>query len=164
MQTRIMIDGMNLALDKGTGVSTYARNLSYELHNMGLGVDVLYGSQSYLGRDNLLREIDFFDPVIERSKTMRILQDVMELSRTILWSSPKVIPQTGTVISKTFSSRMPYADRLWNASSLFGSADAHFYLTGKRKLVRLSDRPDIMHWTYPLPPSGDGHKEHLHPP
>lgn len=158
MQTRIMIDGMNLALDKGTGVSTYARNLSYELHNMGLGVDVLYGSRAYGGRDALLREIDFFDPVTEKSKLERIIHQTTEMARTFLWSSPKAIPRTGKVIAKTFSSRMPYADQLWNASNLFGAADAYFYLTGRRKLVRLSDRPDIMHWTYPLPLQAMGTK------
>jgi len=151
MQTRIMIDGMNLALDKGTGVSTYARNLSYELHNMGLGVDVLYGSRSYGGRDALLREIDFFDPVTEKSKLERILHQTTETARTFLWSSPKTIPRTGKVIAKTFSSRMPYADQLWNASNLFGAADAYFYLTGLRKPVRLAQPPEVMHWTYPLP-------------
>ena len=41
--SRIMIDGRNLGLEKGTGVATYARNLSHELHAMGHGVEVLYG-------------------------------------------------------------------------------------------------------------------------
>ena len=39
--TRILIDGRNLGLEKGTGVATYARNLSYELHEMGHVVEVL---------------------------------------------------------------------------------------------------------------------------
>ena len=29
MKPRVMIDGRNLSLEKGTGVATYARNLSY---------------------------------------------------------------------------------------------------------------------------------------
>jgi hypothetical protein len=45
----IMIDGRNLGLEKGTGVATYARNLSYCLHDMGYGVDVLYGNRAAPG-------------------------------------------------------------------------------------------------------------------
>jgi hypothetical protein len=41
----IMIDGYNLGMEKGTGVATYARNLSYELHNLGFGVSTLYGKK-----------------------------------------------------------------------------------------------------------------------
>ena len=51
----ILIDGYNLGLEKGTGVATYARNLSYELHAMGHEVSVLYGNRGSLNRDELLR-------------------------------------------------------------------------------------------------------------
>ena len=44
--TRVMIDGMNLALEKGTGVATYARGLSQALHAIGKEVHVLYGTRS----------------------------------------------------------------------------------------------------------------------
>ena len=59
--SRILIDGRNLGLEKGTGVATYARNLSYELHAMGHGVEVLYGYGAGPSRNALMREIAFFD-------------------------------------------------------------------------------------------------------
>ena len=58
---RILIDGYNLGLEKGTGVATYARNLSYELGALGHEVDVLYGNRASATRNDLLREIYFFD-------------------------------------------------------------------------------------------------------
>ncbi|MBD3756402.1 MAG: glycosyltransferase family 1 protein, partial [Gammaproteobacteria bacterium] len=56
-----MIDGYNLGLEKGTGVATYARNLSYEIAGLGHEVDVLYGNNASATRNDLLREIYFFD-------------------------------------------------------------------------------------------------------
>ena len=51
---RLLIDGYNLGLEKGTGVATYARNLSYEIGNMGHQLDVLYGNRMNATRDDLL--------------------------------------------------------------------------------------------------------------
>ena len=41
----LLIDGYNLGLEKGTGVATYARNLSYEIANLGHRVSVVYGNE-----------------------------------------------------------------------------------------------------------------------
>ncbi|MXV36054.1 MULTISPECIES: hypothetical protein [unclassified Saccharibacter] len=40
---KIGIDGLNLALSRGTGVATYARVLAATLQGMGAQVDALYG-------------------------------------------------------------------------------------------------------------------------
>ena len=58
---RILIDGYNLSLTKGTGIATYARSLSRNLHQMGHEVDVLYGAENAQDRTDLMREIAFFD-------------------------------------------------------------------------------------------------------
>ena len=54
----ILIDGFNLGLEKGTGVATYARNLSYEIKALGHSVSVLYGNRSAPSRNRLLQEMD----------------------------------------------------------------------------------------------------------
>lgn len=149
---------MNLALDKGTGISTYARNLSYELHNMGLGVDVLYGNRAYKGRDSLLREISFFDPPNDMSFIEKATAFGSDVANLGLLTTPVPVPMTGKIVTKAFSSRLPYADRLWNANNLFRSAEMNFYLSGLRKQVRMKNAPDIMHWTYPLPIKMQGAK------
>ena len=59
--TSIMIDGYNLGLERGTGVATYARNLSYELKALGHSFSVLYGNGAAPSREALLREIAFFE-------------------------------------------------------------------------------------------------------
>ena len=52
----VLIDGYNLRLESGTGIATYARSLSVSLHQLGHGVDILYGTQGSPD-DPLLREI-----------------------------------------------------------------------------------------------------------
>jgi hypothetical protein len=58
---RLMIDGHNLGREKGTGVATYARNLSYCLRDLGCEVEVLYGTKVAPGSSALMKEIGFFD-------------------------------------------------------------------------------------------------------
>ena len=64
---RIFIDGFNLSLTQGTGVATYARNLSFGLRDLGAEVGVLYGTKSStVSMNSLIREIAFFDPLVGR--------------------------------------------------------------------------------------------------
>ncbi len=58
---KVAIDGFNLALEMGTGVATYGRNLSYCLHNLGHEVHALYGKKATAGEDALMQEVAFFD-------------------------------------------------------------------------------------------------------
>jgi glycosyltransferase involved in cell wall biosynthesis len=50
---------------------------------------------------------------------------------------------------------MPYFDTIWNAPDIFYRASQHFALTGwmvpTRMNVRMRVKPDLVHWTYPLP-------------
>lgn len=148
----IMIDGMNLALEKGTGVSTYARNLSYEIHEMGHRTEVLYGNALPRKADALTSEISHFDPPGEPEDFLSDVFRKLDLLRdTILPAHAQTIPHTGKVISRAFQSRMPYADHVWNVRNLFGRAATRFAATGRLDTVRLPETPDIMHWTYPIP-------------
>ncbi len=74
---RIYIDGFNLSLEQGTGVATYARNLSFALRDIGAEVGVLYGTSAPTTSSNtMMREIAFFDPrVSEPSQLSQILKN-----------------------------------------------------------------------------------------
>lgn len=65
-----MIDGRNLALEKGTGVATYARTLSFCLHSLGYSVNILYGKRIPKNSSSLLGEVLFYDEIPEK---MRVL-------------------------------------------------------------------------------------------
>lgn len=149
---RILIDGYNLGLEKGTGVATYARNLSYEIGNLGHQIDVLYGNRASATRDELLREIYFFDSTLdERIRLLEILEQIEKAIHGPLTFRAKEIPITGRVITRTFDSRLPRFDRLFNSPDLFQRAQSAFKLWKRPSHIRLPEKPDLAHWTYPIP-------------
>lgn len=149
---RVMIDGRNLSLEKGTGVATYARNLSYCLHDMGYQVEVLYGSRAAPGRSELMKEIAFFDTNAgDIPRWLQILRSVREAMTAPFGYEATRVPITGTVIKDTFKSRLPYYDAIYNSPDLFRKAHELFGIFNRLHRVHVSPKPDLVHWTYPLP-------------
>jgi glycosyltransferase involved in cell wall biosynthesis len=149
---RVLIDGYNLGLEKGTGVATYARNLSYEIAGLGHEVDVLYGNNASATRNDLLREIYFFDSAVdERIRWLEIVDRAYQAVQGPLAVRARQIPVTGKVVTRTFQSRLPKFDRLYNAPDAFARAQAVYRLWKAPLSIRLPEKPDLAHWTYPLP-------------
>jgi len=147
----IMIDGRNLGLEMGTGIATYARNLSYCLHDLGYVVDVLYGNRSAQSMSDIMKEIAFFDGNI--GKTPAIYKAINAFKNTVrapFGFAATHVPITGKVIFDTFRSRLPYFDRIENAPNLFVKAHQVFGVFKRLHKVYFEQRPDLMHWTYPL--------------
>jgi hypothetical protein len=94
----ITLDGYNLALDKGTGVATYGRNLSSVLKYLGAEINVLYGSSIKEKHEDLLKEVMFFDaPPLPQHRLLNLLR----LGRSILagnCSRAFEVPRTGAVV------------------------------------------------------------------
>ncbi len=149
---KVLVDGFNLALEKGTGVATYARNLTSTLGALGHEVSVLYGLQSTASANEpLLREIAFFD---DNPSSPRIIQRIAELRDGLpnpFARTAYPVPVTGGVIARQFASKLPYYDRLLNATRLYRQAPMHFRTFGGSMRVNLPGPIDIAHWTYPLP-------------
>lgn len=149
---KILIDGYNLALDKGTGVATYARNLSYCLGALGHEVGVLYGGRSTAHQTRLLKEIAFFDSNVgELPKWLKQLRAIQEGVRAPFGYRATEVPITGQVISETFKSRMPYYNHIFNAQDVFRRAHNNFGFWKKMGRVSVDFKPVVTHWTYPLP-------------
>lgn len=148
----ILIDGYNLGLERGTGVATYARNLSYELKALGHQVSVLYGNGAAPSREALLREIAFFDSSGgERNRLLEILDQAHRAVLGPLGHFATEVPISGKVITRTFSARMPAYDHILNATDVFMRSQSAFKLWRTRSTVTLPQQPDLVHWTYPVP-------------
>lgn len=148
---RILIDGYNMGLAKGTGVATYGRNLCREVNGMGHEVSVLYGQPFADSGDPLVREMAFFDtPTKKRSGISHALGAGKQALLGPLRHSPRQVPITGKVISRTFSASLPKARRFYNGADLFKASAASFALWGNLKTVGMPDTHDLAHWTYPL--------------
>jgi len=61
MSHRIIFDGLNLSLRRGTGIATYTRILTHAAHDLGHEVGVVYSTPFTPAKNQLLREIAFFD-------------------------------------------------------------------------------------------------------
>lgn len=149
-----MIDGFNLALPRGTGVSTYGFNLALALQGMGYGVEGLYGLRAPFNRR--LREIVFYEALggeaSTRAKRLRF-DTLREMSLPLRPKLAREIPPPGKgeVLADQFAYRLPSFDRLFTSPDLFEIAHRHFRRFGLFTYVRVPDPPEIMHWTYPLP-------------
>ncbi len=152
MAPRILLDGMNLALEHGTGVTTYARNLAARLGSLGAEVEILYGQHISPRWTPMMREIAFFDdPGIER---MTFRRRMRRLRRTLMAGVNEravEIPVTGNVVTTTYAGRMPHFDRLWNIEDIFNRSHNRFKWSPKIVPVRAGAPQDLVHWTYPLP-------------
>lgn len=150
---RIMIDGFNLALPRGTGVATYGYNLAQAARAEGLGIDALYGLRAPFNRK--LRDIMFYESMgnehATRSPRLWEPSFYREFSMLVRSKTAREISTDGEVIGRQFAHRMPEFDRIFTAPDLFDQAVRHFRRFGLFLPVKVPNPPDIMHWTYPLP-------------
>lgn len=145
---RIDIDGYNLALEEGTGVATYGRNLTVALAEMGVTTNVLYGLPISAKADDLMKEVRFFDP--QPGKYTK-LGDARRFIRALAGLRAFEIPITGKVVIEDVKGRLPRCNRTLNVEALFRTANDHFNITGRALEVTVPNPPQIMHWTYPVP-------------
>lgn len=155
MTNVVAIDGHNLALQKGTGVATYARNLADSVSEMGWNTWTLYGAPISSTTPDLLREISFFDylggATRKRGKLSQALAVAKEHCVAPFGYQAVNVPQTGKVESRRFAGRLPNGSEIFNVEDLFHVARRYFKMHKKFLNVRFPNSPDVMHWTYPLP-------------
>jgi glycosyltransferase involved in cell wall biosynthesis len=174
---KIMVDGFNLALAQGTGIATYARNLTHNLKTLGHEVHVLYGLSAAPDQSAIMREISFYEEVFASKVAEQRLRHRIaeELVRFVLGFEPirralalnshlfgplsaYEIPNSGLVINRQFARRMPSFDKLWNVPNLFERAYRSFHYFGRGLSVNPDPSIQIMHWAYPLPVRVNGAK------
>jgi glycosyltransferase involved in cell wall biosynthesis len=148
----LYIDGFNLGLETGTGVATYARNLSYACRDMGRPVEVVYGmNKDHNKKYGLLNQVNFFDPVRLESYWTQFTNVVSRVQPRPFGMRAYEVPITGDVITDDFMHRLPHFDRIWNSKDMFGRSEYQFAMFGRFSPVRGLSPSDIMHWTYPIP-------------
>lgn len=146
---RILLDGMNLALEQGTGVATYARGVAAGLRARGRHVTLLYGKPSPAKGDPVLREAMFVDAPAERFPLSRKARIAVHAFGLPIRAAP--VPRTGLVERRPRARLIPDCDTLLNAADLFTIAQTRFDLTGRFLEVTVPDPVDVAHWTYPIP-------------
>ncbi|RYF22127.1 MAG: glycosyltransferase family 1 protein, partial [Oxalobacteraceae bacterium] len=161
-QPAIGIDGMNLAIPRGTGVATYARSLSHCVGELGHPVDIVYGLDIAATNDQRLREVQFLD-LLENERGRKVPKfPSVGWARQMLDASLGLhatqIALSDRTITTPLASRLPRHDRIFNVQDLFGLASRYFRNFGRFLRIRMEDPPAIMHWTYPVPVTMVGSK------
>jgi glycosyltransferase involved in cell wall biosynthesis len=153
MVQRIIFDGLNLSLEEGTGVATYARMLTRVARDLGHDVGVVYGSPHAPSKHPVLREIAFFDEkrAIKKWLPKEILNSVADQVRYYLPVRPITVDLSGVVVTRHFDDTLPAHDHIFVTRNLFANAGRHFSLTNAFVDLAFDPQPDIFHCTYQLP-------------
>jgi len=152
---RIMIDGMNLQLRRGTGVAAYGRNLVSALRSLGNEVSILYGlDASGHGPQTLGDGLPAVSAPIRRGR-IRYWRDLGAAIRPLqataaTWTEGRRDAEHGHVF--------PQADGHFNVPRLYLTVGERFRRFGKFTHIRLPEPIDIAHWTYPIPARIEGAK------
>lgn len=149
------VDGLNLALRRGTGVATYARTLARTIADMGRPADLIFGLPVHPRAPRALRETLFFDQ-LGREEPLAAPAVSGRPRRERLFVSPLArrlveVPVEGRVRAESFAERLPPFARLYSFGSLWSVAARHFRRYRRFLTVDMDDPPAIMHWTYPVP-------------
>lgn len=152
---RVMIDGFNLALPRGTGVATYGYQLAAALRTMGVPVSGLYGLRAPFSPR--LRDVMFYEALGGEHETRKpgrwSLSWYRETTLMLRGRRARAIPTDGRVIARQFAHRLPDFDGLYTAPDIFDLAARNFARLGLFSNVHSPSPVDVMHWTYPLPVS-----------
>ncbi len=153
MSRRIYFDGLNLSLERGTGIATYTRMLAQVVRDLGQEIGVVYSLPQRPAKNLLLREISFFDtregPPVVLPK--QVWDAICDLLRSPLGVQPSAVNLTGTVITDQFQDRLPLHDHMFVARNLFANARRYFSVSGRFTELTFDTTPDILHCTYQLP-------------
>lgn len=147
---RVLMDGYNLQLTKGTGIKTYGLSLMAALDRLGATVDVLL-SRGGSRKNEILDEVIFFDNQAEN-------QNWINLSK---WLIKSMSPFYRAKRRKSFAGyvvkRGQFNDDFLRYATSFSLPQCYDLANGLYQKLRLTtninitEKIDIWHATYPLP-------------
>jgi glycosyltransferase involved in cell wall biosynthesis len=155
---KVLVDGYNLQLTKGTGIKTYGLSLLEALDQLQANVDVLLSRGGY--RNNaILDEVLFFDNPIERP-------DLLMLSKWVLKSlSPFYRAKRRQSFAGLVVKQGKYTDDFLKYATSFSLPQCYDLANGlysRLKLttqITIAENIDLWHATYPLPLNVRGAKK-----
>lgn len=147
---KVLVDGYNLQLTKGTGIKTYGLSLIEGLDRMGAQVDILLSRNGYKTNE-ILDEVFFFDNQGSR-------QDWVTLGK---WALKSLSPFYRAKRRKSFAGlvvkRGQYTEDFLKYATSFSLPQCYDLANGLYDRLRLTtsisvaEPVDIWHATYPLP-------------
>ena len=151
MSKSIFFDGLNLSLTRGTGIATYTRCLEQLTRQLGHKSGVLYSRLSRFPREELLQEVSFFDADTSSSAPGWVQSAVEFVASGLFGVRPQKVPVTGAVVTRPLGNAFVPSNEVHTAFRVFDHSSVVFGLSGQFLKVNFPERPDLFHWTYPMP-------------
>lgn len=153
MPQKILFDGLNLSMKEGTRVATYTRVTAGVARAAGHETTILYSRAGKPPKRRLAREVVFFDEEPGRSgwSPAQLLLQGLDQIAGLLGTRATRVPLDGAVLTQPLGSRWVAADHVYAAPSIFNRAYGRFALFNLMSDFAMDWRPDIAHWTFPLP-------------
>lgn len=154
------IDGLNLALRTGSGIATYGRTLITALEGNEVRTQILYGPLAPVGRDAVLDEAIIAGEAVAPSKSGRFRRIAAEYLSPLGRTATPVVP-SGRIAWSPDVAATPAGHRAWANERLYKTAGKAFGRYGAMTPVEFGatsemPRPDVCHWTAPMPIWGKG--------
>ena len=148
------VDGRDLALQEGSGIATYGRNLLSTLASMGADTQVLYGPRSRISKEPLLNEIALVGPTSNSRKSTRLTRIVRTAQAR--YGLPAYPVESKHVVWPRDGAAPPRAGAFWASQDLYTTGHRSFVKSGKLTEVRFKPsaeiaKPDVCHWTAIMP-------------
>lgn len=155
---KVLVDGYNLQLTKGTGIKTYGLSLIEGLDRLGATVDVLLSRNGYKSNE-ILDEVFFFDNQGGRQDWVTLGKWVLK-SLSPLYRARRRKSFAGLVVKKGQYTEdfLKYATS-FNLPQCYDLANGLYDRLNITTQVSVTEKVDIWHATYPLPMNVRGAKK-----
>ncbi|HEY9662054.1 MAG TPA: glycosyltransferase, partial [Allocoleopsis sp.] len=148
---RVLVDGYNLQLTKGTGIKTYGISLIQALNSMGAQVDVLLSRNAYK-KNEILDEVYFFDNQINNQSLLTLAKGLVKTASGPLYRARRRNNFSGYVVKRgQYSDDFLKYTASFNLPQCYDIANALYKKLHIGTNVTVPERIDIWHATYPLP-------------
>ncbi len=150
---RVLFDGLNLSLAKGTGIATYTRSLVAAARSLGCEPELLVGCNAgFDRRDPQFSNIALFDPEIAAhpSRRIRLGDKLARLFGQPFGARTSTFEGFDAAVSRNAEMFAGFR-RIHAAPNLFERARLHFRRYERSLIVKPETLPDLFHATFPTP-------------
>lgn len=154
MTAPVLIEGRNLALSQGTGIASYARNLTDTLRSLGYELDLLFDTEFRLSRERAdWNELQLYDMSNRQNGRITRLRRYRRAFR-YLTVPPMALEAREVANSDLIADRSMFPGlqgfaRRMAIEMLFLRADQHLLRYGRRLTVKPLRQPRLFHATHP---------------
>ncbi len=147
---KVLVDGYNLQLTKGTGIKTYGLSLVQALTLLGADVDVLLSRSGYK-TNAILDEVFFYDNQVENRSLLFLLKGLAKTASPFYRAKRRKSDRNFVVKRGQYKEEfLKYAES-FNLPQCYSIANVLYKKLNLKTEITVPERVDLWHATYPLP-------------